>query len=67
MKQLNEEHSELKKVSTRQSAVIKDYEERYKGIDITKLHEEIELYKTQLVASQTSEKIILNQLYKIRD
>lgn len=43
--------------------MIKDYEERYKGIDITKLHEEIELYKTQLVASQTSEKIILNQLY----
>jgi len=47
--------------------VIKDYEERYKGIDITKLHEEIELYKTQLVASQTSEKTILNQLYQIRD
>ena len=43
---LREEHEKLKKLSHRQRLEIIDYEQRYMGIDITKLHEQVEFLKS---------------------
>ena len=46
--ELKEEHETLKKLSKRQRLEIIDYEQRYMGIDIRKLHEEIEALKSKM-------------------
>jgi len=44
--EIDSELGDLKKLSHRQKIELADYEQRYKGIDITKMHSETELYKT---------------------
>tara|TARA_B110000285_G_C14928489_1_gene516206 strand:- start:154 stop:489 length:336 start_codon:yes stop_codon:yes gene_type:complete len=44
--ELQDVHTDLKKLSKKQRLEIIDYELRYKGIDITKLHEQIEYLKS---------------------
>lgn len=51
----------------RQRAQLLDYEERYKGIDITRMHEEIESLKTKSYGHQVKEKLLQANLFKIRD
>ena len=64
---MSHELKELKIKSERQEKEIRLFEERYKGIDIGKLHEEIESYKTAHHAAQVGEKAALNDLFTIRD
>ena len=40
---------------------------RYKGIDIGRMHEEIESVKTKLHAAQVGEKSVLDNLFSLRD
>ena len=63
---LREEHEKLKKLSHRQRLEIIDYEQRYMGIDITKLHEQVEFLKSQVIAAQVGEKSFEKDLYEFR-
>ena len=64
---MSQELKELKIKCERQAKEIRLFEERYKGIDIGKLHEETEKYKTAYHAAQVGEKAALNDLFTIRD
>ena len=44
-----------------------DYEERYKGIDITKLHEQIQYLQSQTLMAQLNEKALENDVLKFRE
>lgn len=67
VKELKKELKELTEISRKQDAVIRDYEERYKGIDIGKMHEEIEMLKTNMHSYKVGEAAAKNDLYKVRD
>ena len=58
---------DLKRLSHKQRLEIIDYEHRYKGIDITKLHEQIEYLKSQVTMAQINEKNTERDLFEIRD
>ena len=60
-------HDDLKRLSHKQRLEIIDYERRYKGIDITKLHEQIEYLKSQVTMAQINEKNTERDLFDIRD
>ena len=49
---LEKELKDLRMQFNRQRAQLLDYEERYKGIDITRMHEEIETLKTKAYGHQ---------------
>lgn len=67
IKDLQKEFDDLQNHSKRQQAVIDDYDERYKGIDISKMHEEIESLKTKCHAAVVNEQAVLQDLFKVRD
>ena len=50
-----------------QQKKIDHFETKYMGIDISKLHEELEGYKTRYYAAKIAEKSVLDQLYEVRD
>jgi hypothetical protein len=43
------------------------FEEKYKGIDIGKMHEEIESVKTKYYAAKVGEQTVLNKLFDFRE
>ena len=57
----------VKKLSHKQKLEIIDYEQRYMGIDITKLHEKNEYLESQLVQAQIAEKTRENQLMDLKN
>jgi seryl-tRNA synthetase len=63
---LEEELSQLQKKSHKQALQIQNFEEKYKGIDITQMHKEIEMYKTQFFEAEVREKTLKNDLFAIR-
>ena len=65
--ELQDVHTDLKKLSKKQRLEIIDYELRYKGIDITKLHEQIEYLKSQVIMLQITEKTNEKELFDVRD
>lgn len=64
---VNAVHDDLKRLSHKQRLEIIDYEQRYMGIDITKLHEQIEYLKSQVVMAETNEKNVEKDLYEVRE
>ena len=48
LKQMSEEYDRTQQLSHKRYLEIIDYEQRYKGIDITKLHEQIEYLKCKI-------------------
>lgn len=51
LQNMEEQHKFLKSLSHKQRLEIIDYEQRYKGIDISKLHEQTRYLETQLLVS----------------
>jgi len=64
---LEVEHQALKTLSHKQRLEIIDYEERYKGIDISKLHEQIQYLQSQTLMAQLNEKAMENDLFQFRE
>lgn len=66
-KQLNSEKEDLLKQNAMQKKKIEFFEEKYKGIEIGKMHEEIESIKTKYYAAQVAEQEATNKLYQFRE
>ena len=66
-KSLNNDKDELNKQNTMQRKKIQFFEEKYKGIEIGKMHEEIESIKTKYYAAQVGEQEVTNKLYNFRE
>ena len=62
-----QEFDALKTLSHKQKLEIIDYEQRYKGIDITKLHEQVLYLQSQALMAQLNEKAKENDLLKFRE
>ena len=67
LKWLTRKHKELENQSERQQKKIQHFEDKYKGVDIAKIREELEGFKTKLYKSQIDERATLAQLYEVRD
>lgn len=61
------EFSELQYKNKRLRIEIVDYEQRYRGIDIGKLHEQVMYLESQLVISKSSEQALEKDLFELRD
>lgn len=66
-KVLNHEKDDLLKQNAMQKKKIEFFEEKYKGIEIGKMHEEIESIKTKYYSAQVAEKEATNLLYEFRE
>ena len=67
LEDLAREYDALKELSHKQRLEIIDYEERYKGIDISKLHEQVLYLQSQALTAQLNEKDKENDLLKFRE
>ena len=67
LKRMTEEFDKSQQLSHKRYLEIIDYEQRYRGIDITKLHEQIEYLKCKIHETQLYEREYEAALVKIRD